>query len=248
MMRTMRAVSAGKRAGDLDAVLATLRSELSRVKGDSEREALKALLDRADAPGATEEFRRYVAGYVRAQFEVLFGPDQFLMPLFGVLAAVIVPLGLFGIFSLIWSGNEPLGIRWPVFATVVVAGMAGGVVRVLWLSAQKQHEANSVMQLFFTGLLHPLIGGALGVALAAAFASGLVAFPVADPGARAIGGEWTQAELFLAFTGFVAGVFEERVIRMLGSLVPSRGSGSQPADNARGPAGAESGRTDAGRK
>lgn len=209
----------GKAKGDVDAIVETLRSELGRVQDERERKALDGLLNKAAASG-NDQYKWQVANYVRRQHQVMFGPDQFLMPFLGILITMALPFTLIFFFS----DSEPMGIRGPVFGTVLVAGMAGGIVRVLYYSVQKRHEATGKLQLFFIGLVHPLIGALLAVAVMSAFGSGLIAYPVPGPTAKvtvgAAIGAWTQAEMFVAFAGFVAGLFEERAIALLSRLAP----------------------------
>jgi hypothetical protein len=190
-----------------DSQLSALKLDISRIVDSTERDRLEAL--RAEAAGSDSEgTKRELARFIADDLWWTQGPPQLLYPLLGVLLFVYVIPAIAIVVARLAGESEPLGLSLELFITLIAAGTAGGVVRVIYRSLSRAHRASSALGLTFTGLLHPLIGGIFALAVVAAFNSGFITMPVDSADSIADTGMWSRGDYFLVFAAFVSGFSE----------------------------------------
>ena len=116
-----------------------------------------------------------------------------------------------------------LTFEWRVGVAALVAGAIGAVVSVVQrINAGGFHVEYDVGRpyAFFLGGLRPLIGGALAIAIAYTFSSGILHLPIADTGKE-------HERFALAVVSFLAGFSERWAQDTLATALPQ--SNSQPA-------------------
>ncbi|MBF8299478.1 MAG: hypothetical protein HW397_527 [Dehalococcoidia bacterium] len=161
----------------------------------------------------------------------LSGTAQCWWPFLGGMIAVVLLALLLLAGSLFMFVRDPdgtkivLGFQQAVFRWIVVAGAAGGTVWVLRSSASRSYTCTSEFELLFLGLVHPISGAALGLAVATAFRSGVLPMPLSSPDSETIGGLvgiYTRGQLFLVLAAFTAGLLEARAVDVISKTFPGR--------------------------
>ncbi|MDP6451827.1 MAG: hypothetical protein QF898_00840 [SAR202 cluster bacterium] len=194
-----------------DAHLAEMEAEIARITNEDERTRLENLRKNA-LEMDEDESRNHVANYIRREVSGIAGPRQIWLPFAGtiVLATLIVVL----LFMETVNIFVPFGLNDEVFKWVVIAGAAGGVVKVLRTSLQTAHRARTNSGLFVTGVIHPMIGVMFAFVVVAAFQSGFIGMPsaqVATSTPTDLSDFWTPDDSFLILAAFVAGFTEDFV-------------------------------------
>ena len=111
-----------------------------------------------------------------------------------------------------------MGFKTATFLWILLAGSAGGILRVFLTSLGRGHTSRSIVGLLFIGFVRPAVGVILAVALVLAFSSGFVTLPISDSGALSRYSTWTNGDLFLVFVAFAGGFTESLVSRRLEAL------------------------------
>jgi hypothetical protein len=155
-----------------------------------------ALKEEQDALARAE---RYYQEAANGQAEIVYFAGMAVVAL-----AVAVGAGLF------------LRFEWKVGVAALVAGAAGAVVSVIQrINARSFHVNYDVGRpyAFFLGGLRPLIGGAFAIAVAFAFASGMLHLPIT-------GNNKEHEHLALVVLSFLAGFSERFAQDTLASVLP----------------------------
>ena len=157
----------------LEAQRRALKVDLQRITDLKEREGLESLLNQAaSADSGTAEG---LVLFVQRHHYLSAGAGQVVLP--------VVGLSVFGLLVLLLAiasyklpeaitvtiERELVGVSPVTFFGILIAGSAGGSIRVLLTSLGRGHLSRSVPGLTFTGFLWPAVGAVLGLILVEAF-------------------------------------------------------------------------------
>ena len=199
------------------AEILALKVDIDRVTDADDKARMENLRTEAEKNGS---LAKEIASFLRKDLYWTAGPGQIYFPVLGT-AIVLLFLPLVFIPT---TFDSAMGLRIELFMWIMIAGTAGGVVKVLRASLQRTHRARQPVGLVLTGVIHPFLGAIFAVVVVAALNSGFITMPVSDPTESSRLGDWTKGEVFLVFSAFIAG-FAEDVVTGLMSRMPSQSSG-----------------------
>ncbi len=203
-------------------VLSGVRQRICLQLVASSAAHLLSFVDAASGPQASAELRaalkderqaidraeRYYTEAANGQAEIVY---------FAGMAVVAIAVA--------FSAAVFLRFEWRVGVAAMVAGAVGAVVSVIQrINSRSFHVDYDVGRpyAFFLGGLRPLIGGALAIAIAFAFDSGMLHLPISST-------TKTDEHLALVVVSFLAGFSERWAQDTLASVVPQAQAQSTPA-------------------
>ena len=220
----------------LEAQRLALAVDLERVQDEKEKAALKLLLMQAGnasfvVPASGKPTPESLILYVQRHHYLSAGAGQVVLPIVGLFGFLAL-LGLVALVVCLLPDDKVdairrgmLGLGTVTFFAILVAGSAGGTIRVLLTSLGRGHPSRSVLGLIFTGFLWPAVGAVLGLILVEAFQSGFLPVPIQDGANTGSSGLWTKAQHFVILAAFLGGFAESALNKMVGRIVPSPPAG-----------------------
>ena len=148
------------------------------------------------------------------------------LPLPNELLAMIWPiLGVLTLQGLLmWGavkigpGFAPyLGMDTPeILSVIIIAGTLGSLVRVIWRAVTHQYQDRmyrSYPALYLIGLVRPLLGAVMALAVFVLFNSSFLAIPLVNPIGDPVVGTFNASQLFLILVAFLAGFSDEWLLK-----------------------------------
>ena len=205
----------------IDAQIQALKVDLLRVGTDTdpERMQLEDLRQQAENLPAGDPTKESLVTFIQRHYFLAAGAGQVLLPFIGIVAfAYVVPVLIWVLLGELLATSILLGFGTGTFLWILLAGSAGGTLRVLLTSLSRGHESRSVTGLIFVGFIRPTVGVILAVAIVLAFSSGFVALPITEPDSPSQLSAWTKGDLFLVFVAFAGGFTEGLVVDFIGNV------------------------------